>query len=58
MELKKIKQPMKKKYTTNTQINLSLKTKIRNWQDQSLQMHMGNDFPSNKKLKGTINLKF
>jgi len=58
VELRKNKQPMKNKYTTNTQTNLSMKTKITNWQDQSLQMHMGNNFPSNKKLKRTIDLNF
>ena len=58
MELRKSKQPTKKKYTTNTQIDLSMKTKITNLQDQSLQMHMGNNFPSNKQLKRTITLNF
>ena len=58
MELIKSKQPTKMKYSTNTQIDLSMKIKIINWQDQSLQMHMGSSFPSNKQLKRTIDLNF
>ena len=58
VELRKNKQPTKKKYTTNTQTNISMKTKITNWQDQSLQMHMGNNFPSNKQLKRTTDINF
>jgi hypothetical protein len=35
MELRKGKQPMKIKYSTNPQIDLSMEIKIRNWQEKA-----------------------
>jgi hypothetical protein len=58
VELRKTSNEQKVNIQQKTQTNLSMKTKKKNGQDQSLQMHMGNNFPSNKKLKRTNDLNF
>lgn len=52
MELRKGKKPMKIKYSTKTQIDLSMEIKIKNWQEK-----ISSNAHGKKTFQATSNLK-